>query len=124
VRLTPKLLFFAFVVCGLPFAVTLGWALGETTPAKPPAAATPGGVGSIGRAPERDKPVEYPETTATPRRASSAAPVAVRPRVADPTHSPSPAVPSVTVAPSDSTPSPTPSVEPSGVDLGDLLRIP
>lgn len=125
-RLTPKLLFFALVAAGLPFAVTLGWALGGTTPATPPTVATPGGVGGIGRAPEGDKPVEYPEPTYTPRPASSTAPVVVPPRVADPGYSPSPAAPSVTVVPSESTPSPTPSdrpsAEPSGIVPGDLLR--
>jgi len=135
VRLTPKSLFFGLVSIGLPFAVTLGWVLGETTTVTPPAA-TPDGFGGLGTAPERDKPVnrvDYPERTSGPRPASSTAPVAVPPRTADssgpPASSgpaePSPGGPSVsapTVFPSESAPSESPSAEPSGIDVARVIR--
>jgi len=136
VRLTPKSLFFGLVSIGLPFAVALGWVLGETTTVTPPAAATPDGFGGLGTAPERDKPlnrVDYPERTSGPRSASSTAPVAVPPRTADssgPSTSnipaePSPAEPSASAPnmfPSESAPSATPSAEPPGIDVARVIR--
>ncbi len=53
-RLSPKSLFFGMVVLGLPFAVTVGWALGgpaATTTTTPPPATAPAGAGVIGAAP-------------------------------------------------------------------------
>jgi hypothetical protein len=139
VRLTPKSLFFTIVAAGLPFAVTIGWALGDTTLATPPAAVTPDGFGGIGTAPEREKPVKrvgHPERTPGPRTASTTAPVIVPPRVAEPSVVPSVAASPVpepsaslpTPTPSESTPPPSasahPSVEPSVSDEPRVHRHP
>jgi hypothetical protein len=122
-------LFFALVAIGLPFAVTIGIALGDKTLIAPPAA-TPDGIGGIGTAPKSDKPVKrvgYPERTAGPRTASTTSPVTVRrPWSAEPSDPPSsaatvdPPPPAPSTAPSESAPSPSvsahPSGEPSGID--------
>jgi hypothetical protein len=130
-------LFFALIAVGLPFAVTIGWALGETNLIKPPAAATPDGFGGIGTAPKPDKPVKrvgYPERTAGPRPASTTTPVTVRPWTADPSDPPSsavpvePTVPAPSVPPSKPAPSPSwsahPSAEPSRLDAPGVIHRP
>jgi hypothetical protein len=114
-------LFFALVAVGLPFAVTVGWALGEANLIKPPAAATPDGFGGIGTAPKPDKPVKrvgYPERTAGPRPASTTTPVTVRPWTAETSDPPSSAAPvepppTPSTAPSEPASSPSASAHPS-----------
>lgn len=141
-RLIPKSFFFTLVFFGLPFAISIGWALGETTPITPPAAATPDGSGGLGAAPARNKPVrpvDYPERTADARPRSTTAPARVWPRTTDPVSPPAPTVPSQSqsqshppppiepsepapsMIPSESTlspePSAIPSADPSGIDV-------
>ncbi|MGA5303449.1 hypothetical protein ACPCHT_26225 [Nucisporomicrobium flavum] len=49
-RLTPRTVFLGLVALGLPFAVSVGWALGSPDEA-PPAVSAPGGAGALGSAP-------------------------------------------------------------------------
>ncbi len=52
--LAPKPLFLGIVALGLPFAVTVGWALAEpAAPPPPPPVAAPAGAGGIRPAPPR-----------------------------------------------------------------------
>lgn len=146
-RLSPKTIFFSLISLGLPIAVTVGWILGEPATSNPSAAANPGGAGSIGAAPDRDrgerpvKPVDYaaPAPGTVAPSASGAAPVttppstsAVPPLLPVPTL-PSlppltdPPVPTPTMVTSEppspsATPSTSPSADPSDIDTGGLFR--
>ncbi len=138
-RLSPNPLVLGIVALGLPFAVTVGWTLGDpATTTTPPPAAAPAGAGGIGTAPVRvsSAPVTAVDYTSrgsrTSARASSTGPVAVRPSASSAAGSPAPVptltdppVPTpttVTSAPASPTPTPTESAAPEPTGIGLIRR--
>ena len=85
-RLSPKSIFFGLIALGLPFAVTVGWALADPAVEVPPVAAAPAGAGGFGSAPapaastEPVTPVDYgtraPRVSVVAPSASISAPAA------------------------------------------------
>jgi len=143
VRLSPKSIFFGIVALGLPFAVTVGWTLGEPVAAPPPAVAAPAGEGGMGAAPARAStpapvtPIRYgsrpPRDTSAAPSAASTAPAAEPPDSAPPSGPPTlsldplppltdPPVPTPTMVtsappPPSATASSSASPDPTGIGL-------
>jgi hypothetical protein len=120
VNKTPKVVFAAIVVLGLPLAVWAGWRLAGS---EPPAASTPSGAGNLGTAPSGATPGHAWTTTplnpsgtrtATPSASGAPSPPAASPTAtAEPTSTATPtAAPEGTAEPTVPPTGPPPSGNP------------